>query len=215
MRTVVVGAGGHARSILDVLRTSRTAFEPAACTDPDPALHGATIGGVPIVGDDGRLTDLLAEGVVVAALGVGGIGDNRPRASLHARLTALGFELPPAVHGFAHVASSATLGAASIVFAGAVVGPGTTVGDDVIVNSGAVVEHDCAIGDHVHLASRCVLGGAVAVATGAHVGLGATILQGRSVGAWAVVGAGAVVTRDVSAGETVIGCPARGRDLER
>lgn len=210
-RLVLAGAGGHAHSILDALATSGADLEPVACTDPDPAMRGATIGGVPVVGDDGVLADLLAGGIGAACVAVGGVRDNRPRATLHARLATLGFDLPIIAHGSACVASSATVGAASVVLGGAVVGAGAIVGENVIVGSGAVVEHDCRIGDHAHLASGCVLGGDVAVATGAHVGLGATILQGRSVGAWAVVGAGAVVIGDVPAGEIVVGCPASRR----
>ena len=211
MRLVVAGAGGHARSILEALQTSHDAFEPIALTDPDPALHGATIGGVPIVGDDRMLSALRSDGIRAAALGLGGIGDNRPRAALHEHLAALGFDLPAVAHGSSYVSPSATLAAASVVLAGAIVCAGASVGENVIVGSGTIVEHDCRVGDHAHLASGCVLGGAVRIATGAHVGLGATILQGRSVGAWATVGAGAVVTRDVPAGQTVVGCPATAR----
>jgi UDP-hydrolysing UDP-N-acetyl-D-glucosamine 2-epimerase len=208
IRLVVAGAGGHARSVLDALRTSRAPFSPAACTDPDPALCGTTVAGVPIAGDDDILPALLCDGVRAACVGVGGVGDNRPRAVVHARLVQLGFELPAVVHGSAEISRTATVGAASVMLAGAIVAAGTTIGEDAIVGSGAVVEHDCSIGDHVHLASGCVLGGAVSIATGAHVGLGATVLQGRTVGEWAVVGAGAVVVHDVPAGETVVGCPA-------
>lgn len=43
----------------------------------------------------------------------------------------------------------------------------------------------------------------------AFVGLGAVIIGGVTVGERAVVGAGAVVTRDVPAGATVVGNPAR------
>ena len=210
-KLVVVGAGGHARSVLDALRTARDVFTPVVCTDPDPALCGRSVAGVPIAGDDDILPGLLADGVAGACVGVGGVGDNRPRAELHARLLRLGFELPAVVHGCAQIASSATVGPGSVVLAGAIVGTGTTVGEDVIVGSGAIVEHGCSIGDHAHLASGCVLGGAVTIAQGAHVGLGATVLQGRSVGEWAVVGAGAVVVHDVPAGETVVGCPASAR----
>jgi UDP-2-acetamido-3-amino-2,3-dideoxy-glucuronate N-acetyltransferase len=47
------------------------------------------------------------------------------------------------------------------------------------------------------------------VRDGASIGSGAVILGGVEIGAGALVGAGAVVTRDVSAGETVAGVPAR------
>jgi UDP-2-acetamido-3-amino-2,3-dideoxy-glucuronate N-acetyltransferase len=47
------------------------------------------------------------------------------------------------------------------------------------------------------------------VERGAALGSGAVIMGGVRVGAGALVGAGAVVTRDVDAGETVAGVPAR------
>jgi UDP-2-acetamido-3-amino-2,3-dideoxy-glucuronate N-acetyltransferase len=53
------------------------------------------------------------------------------------------------------------------------------------------------------------------VKRGASIGSGATILCGVTIGERAVVGAGAVVTRDVAAGATVMGNPARERRLSR
>ena len=47
------------------------------------------------------------------------------------------------------------------------------------------------------------------VKKGAAIGSGATLLCGITIGERAVVGAGAVVTRDVPAGATVVGNPAR------
>jgi UDP-2-acetamido-3-amino-2,3-dideoxy-glucuronate N-acetyltransferase len=47
------------------------------------------------------------------------------------------------------------------------------------------------------------------VKRGASIGSGATILCGLTIGERAVVGAGAVVTKDVAAGATVVGNPAR------
>ena len=47
------------------------------------------------------------------------------------------------------------------------------------------------------------------VEDGASIGSGAVLLGGVRIGAGAMIGAGAVVTRDVEAGETVVGNPAR------
>jgi sugar O-acyltransferase (sialic acid O-acetyltransferase NeuD family) len=212
-RVVVVGGGGHARPVVEALRTSAARLQPVACTDSDPLRWGQSVDGVPIVGDDEALRSLLAEGVTAACIGLGGHGDNGPRARLHAFVTGLGFELPAVVHGWTHVARTASLGQASVILAGAVVGAGARLGENVLVNSAVTVEHDCLIGDHVHLASGCTLGGGVEIGAQAHVGLGAAILQGRRVGAGAIVGAGAVVVHDVAAGETVIGCPARAMEV--
>jgi acetyltransferase-like isoleucine patch superfamily enzyme len=50
---------------------------------------------------------------------------------------------------------------------------------------------------------------ATLVGDGASIGSGATILGGVRIGPGAIVGAGAVVTKDVAAGQTVAGNPAR------
>ncbi len=210
MRVVLVGAGGHARSILEALANSGE-FEAVACTDPQPALHGSNLDGVPVVGGDDRLPTLLGEGVEGAVIALGGTGDNRPRARTYEEVAALGFALPVVRSSSAIVAGSAALGPGTVILAGAIVGPGARIGANVIVNSGAVVEHDCVLGDHVHVASGAVLGGAVTIGEGAHVGLGATVRQGIDIGPRAVVGAGAVVVANVRERALVVGVPARER----
>lgn len=208
MRVVIAGAGGHARSVIEALRSGREELEPVACTDPDPARWDTALDGIPVIGDDEHLGRLLLEGVEGACVGLGATGDNARRARLHARLGALGFALPPIVHASAQVSRNARLGGGTQVLAGAIVGPGSTLGENVIVNSGAIVEHDCRIEDHVHLATGCALGGGVDVEVAAHVGIGACVLQGLKIGRRSIVGAGAVVIRDVPADVVAVGCPA-------
>lgn len=203
MRAVLIGGGGHARSVAEAIRAAGE-LELVGATDPS----GDT-GDLPHLGGDEALPGILAGGVRAAVLGVGGIGDNGPRARLYEQVRSLGFELPPVIHPAASVASDASVGQATVVLARAVIGAGAQVGHDVIVNTAAVVEHDCVVGDHAHLATGALLGGAARIGAGAHVGLGAVVLQGIAVGQWAVVGAGAVVVRDVPEGLTVMGVPAR------
>jgi serine acetyltransferase len=53
------------------------------------------------------------------------------------------------------------------------------------------------------------LAGGVKLGKRVMIGTGAQVLQYRTVGDDAIIGAGAVVTKDVSAGVTVVGVPAK------
>lgn len=205
---VILGGGGHCRVLLDILLDDPLT-RVAGILDGDPARRGGDVWGVPILGDDGRLAEMVAGGVTHFVVGLGSVGN----ADLRARLFALGRAsgltpldvVHPAAVGSRRIASG--LGVQRL--AGSVVNAGAVIGDNVIVNTGAVVEHDCRLADHVHVASGARLAGNVRVGYGAHVGAGATVLQGVSVGDRAVVGAGAVVVRDVPPGIVVVGVPAK------
>lgn len=88
------------------------------------------------------------------------------------------------------------------------------IGDHFHANLYSYVEHDCVIGDYVTFAPGVRCNGNVHIDDHAYIGAGAVIRQGQPgkplrIGAGAVIGMGAVVTRDVPAGTTVIGNPAR------
>lgn len=199
---VGLGAGTHAKSVLEAIR-SAGAFEVVALVDDDPALAGSALLGVPITGA------LTGHDAAHAFLGVGGIGDTGPRRRAAERLLAEGFELPPILHATAAVSPWATLGRGAQVLATAVVNAEATVGDGALVNTAAVVEHDCVVGDYAHLAPGATLGGGAVVGAHAHVGMGAVVIEGKRIGAAAFVAAGAVVVADVPDGARVGGVPAR------
>lgn len=207
MRIVGLGAGSHAKSVLEAIRSSGR-FEVAALVDDDPARTGGELLGFPVVGPD-ALERLGADGVGHAFAGVGGVGDSSGRRRAFERLLSAGFDLPPIVHASAIVSPWARLGRGAQVLAAAVVNAGAEVGDGVIVNTGAIVEHDCRLGAHAHIAPGARLAGLVTVGDGAHVGLGAIVIEGIRIGDGALVAAGAVVVRDVAEGERVAGVPAR------
>lgn len=205
-RVIVIGAGGHARVVLDILARSD---EYAVHGLLDAGTQAASLDGVPVLGGDDLLPSLHAQGVRHAIIGVGSTGRGRLRLTLYDKVRAAGFEFANAVHPSAIVASTVTLGSGVAVMAGAVLNAGVSVGNNAIINTGSIVEHDCAVGAHAQVSPGAVVCGGVTVGVNVHVGAGATLRQGVTIGDDAVIGAGAVVLDDVAAGATVFGVPAK------
>ncbi|MGE4219992.1 MAG: hypothetical protein AB7G39_11135 [Alphaproteobacteria bacterium] len=120
-----------------------------------------------------------------------------------------GILLATLVHPAAYVSPLARLGAGGFVGAGSVVAPGCEIGPHVFVNRAASIGHDCTVEAYARIQPGCHIGGHVRIGRGAEIGIGACIVQERHIGAGARVAAGAVVARDVAAGESVAGAPAR------
>ena len=208
-RAVVgIGAGGHAKVVIEILRMN-PAYELVGLLDPKIELHGQSVPGVPILGDDAYLSVLYSQGVQHFFVGLGGTGNVLPRQKLFEMACRQGMVAVDAIHPQAIVSPSVSFGPGVTICAGAIIGTDAKLGSNVMVNTAAVVEHDCQIGDHVHIATGVKLASTVQIDAGAHVGVGATIRQCIHVGHWAIVGAGAVVVKDVQAGTVVVGVPAK------
>jgi sugar O-acyltransferase (sialic acid O-acetyltransferase NeuD family) len=207
VRIIGLGAGGHAKAVLDVL-AAVGGFEVVGLLDPRRELVGTTVGGAPVLGDDSLLSRQYDEGVRAAFIGLGGVGNTQPRRRLYDLALSEGFEVVSIRHPSAVISASARIGSGATLMPLAAVGADCSIADDVIINTGAVVEHDCRVGAHVHVASSATVTSGVTVDDCVHIGAGATIRQGISIGVGAVVGAGAVVVRDVEPGVVVVGVPA-------
>src|SRR5262245_35468723 len=207
MKVIGLGAGGHAKVVIDILQSAGKC-ELVGLLDSSSSLRGKSIMGVPVLGGDDMLPELRGQGITHAFIGVGSIGDTRPRQQLYKRLRQYGFEVVNAIHPQAVVSPSVKLRQGVTIMAGCVLNAHARLGANVVVNTGSIVEHDCVIGDHAFLGPGVSLGGAVDIGTGAHVGIGATILQNLRIGKDVIVGAGAVVLENVPDKMVVVGVPA-------
>lgn len=204
---VLLGAGGHARSLLGAVQDLEWPLRGCIAPErPAPDLWPHVL--CPWLGDGSALAALDRVSLrLLNALGT--IGPTGLRRRVYEDARQQGFEFASLLHPSVVLSGTVVLGHGVQVLAGAVVQNGARLGENALVNTGALIDHDCVIGAHAHLAPGVTLSGNVTVGDGAHIGTGATVIQGVRIGAGAVVGAGSLVLRDVPAGATVFGSPAR------
>jgi|SRR5579872_6955830 len=205
---VLIGGGGHARVLVEALRTGGVAIVGFVAAAPTEA--SGIMAAIPFLGSEDEFLAHPRRDLKLVN-GVGSIGNPQRRRAVYERYRAAGLEFANVVHPAAVIASDVILDDGAQVMAGAVIQPGAHIGANAIVNTGARVDHDCTIGAHAHISPGAVLAGDVMVGEGVHVGAGAAIIQGIRVGAGSVVGAGAVVVANVAPSTTVVGVPARAK----
>lgn len=204
---LLVGGGGHAADVLSAIE-ARNAADPGTFNvigyvdDQELTNHRLERRGVTYLG-------VIGAEVTTDCMAVISIGDPRTRADVARRLTGRLELAPPIVHPSAVVADPVRLGWGVVVLAQASISSEASVDANVHVCQSAVVGHDSAIGSDTSVFPSAVLGGEVQVGSSVLVGSNATVLQGLRIGDRSTVGAGAVANRDVPAGVTAIGAPAR------
>lgn len=202
---VVIGGGGHAKVVLDVLQAAGR--DVVGFCDPSRKV-GDLIGSIACVGDDDALPRILVSGVRSALVA---LGDNALRERVARQVSEIGFELVNAVHPSAQISPSVKLGRGIAIMPGVVINAATVIGDNAIINTSASVDHDCQIGSSTHIAPGTHLSGYVTVGQRVLIGVGCSIGRGQplNIGDDAIVGAGSVVVHDVPPHSVVAGNPAR------
>jgi len=199
-KIILVGAGGHARSCIDVLEIFGK-FSIAGFIEKDKSLTNSNL-GYPIIGTDNDLNNLRRE-FDYALITVGQIKSPAIRVKLFHLLKELGFTLPVIISSNAYVSKHAKIGKGTIVMHGAIVNANAKIGQNCIINSKALIEHDAVVGDHCHIATGTILNGEVTLGSKSFIGSGAVLKQSVSIGSNCVIGAGIVIKKDVKINQVI------------
>lgn len=211
---VVMGAGGFARETVELVNAIN-AVEPTwdllGLLDDDERTHGTTRVGVPVLGASDWL-DARRDVAVVVCLGSPTSLGLRERVV--DRLALDDDRYATLVHPSAVVPASVTVGPGTVIHAGSVATAEIEIGAHVAVMPAVVFTHDDVVADFATFGAGVRLAGGVAIGRGAYVGSGACVRENLTIGAEALIGMGSVVVRDVPAGETWWGSPARRHTAE-
>jgi len=203
-KIAIVGAGGNARELVDILR-ALPEFQVLGFLADTQGLHDS-----PLLGD----FDWPAGNEVHAfAMGIGE-PIHRLRLGQRLALTYPDVEWPVIVHPTAYVGRGVKLARGVVVCVGAIATTNIEVEEFSQLNFGCTVGHDTRIGPGCLINPGASLSGGVQLGRAVMVGTGSQVLQYVKVGDGARIGAGAVVTRDVPPGVTATGVPARWNKAE-
>ena len=205
----IFGASGCGRGIMPLARSHLQLSNDDRLVFVDDGLSSARINGHDVL----SLRGFSELGVREKSIAIA-IADPATRMKLVARCVEAGLDF------FSVSAPSSLIMDEVIIGEGALISPFVTLTSNIKIgrhfhaNLYSYVEHDCVIGDFVTFAPGVKCNGNVHIGDGTYVGAGAIIRQGTTdkplrIGPQAVIGMGAVVTKDVTAGSTVIGNPAR------
>lgn len=208
---VILGTGGNCVDILDTLNAINSAagdarFRCAGFLDDDPATHGSTVRGVPVLGGLSQARSFPE------ARFVNGIGSPRNFWRKQEIISTTGVSddrFVTVVHPSAQVSPLATLGTGTVVLQNSVIAAGAAVGRHVMILALCVVSHDSVIGDYSTLANAACISGNVQTGQACYFGAHCSVREGVVVGDFALCGMGSNVLDDVLADSVMVGNPAR------
>lgn len=207
-RVVIIGAGGHGRETAEILQHQAKVSggpRPLGFIDDNIHLHGAEIGGLPVLGGWGWFDGVDRGDVAVICA----VGSPKICKLLAERAQRIGLTFASAISPHSLISPTAHLGKGLTIFPNVVINTNAIVSDCVIFNVNVTVSHDTMVGQYSNINPAANLAGNVSVGEGCYVGMGAKVIQGISIGDWAVIGAGAVVIRDIPEKVTAVGVPAK------
>lgn len=187
---IIIGAGGHARVIADIIKINGD--NVYGFLDDDLTKDGVI----------GRVSDCTK---YKEHLFIIGIGNNVVRKKIFESYPECSYYT--AIHPSAIIAEDVEIGCGTVVMANAVINSSSKVGNHCIVNTSAVVEHDNNICDYAHVSPGAILCGTVEIGECTHIGAGAVVKNNVVVGRDITVGVGAAVVKNINKSGIYVGVP--------
>lgn len=199
MSFVVLGSGALAREMIAWIRMDPSGPESIAyCFDPYTEL--TEVAGVPVHKEP---KDLSGRKFLI---GLGNPSWREQMASLALKNGAIPGKY---IHSTAVVSERVAIGDGVFVGPRVTLSCDVTIGNYVHLNVAVGIGHDVCVGDYTVLLGSNAVNGNVSIGSLTTVGAGSVIHPGRHIGDSSTIGIGSVVIRNVRAGASVFGNPAK------
>ena len=137
------------------------------------------------------------------------VGEPSAREKLYKKLLSENIKLGCLIDPTAIVSTDAKIGEGTIICEYSTVHTGVELGCNILIQPFCNIGHDIKVGNHTVLSPYCAPGGGSVFGERVYIGMHASVIELIKIGDDAIVGMGSAVFRDVPAGATVVGNPAR------
>ena len=201
---LIYGAGGLGKEVLSLVNATDS-YEVKGFLD-DGISRGTIIKGVEILGGFAELRSFDHPINLVLAL-----GSPTSKVELLRKLDRSKVHFPILRHPSAILqdASSIEIGEGTIICAGSILTTEIRIDSHVLINLNCTIGHGVTIGSASSLMPGVNIAGEVKIGSSALIGSGVSVINRVNIGDNSIVGMGSVVLRDVAAGVTVAGVPAK------
>ncbi|KFB98278.1 putative transferase [Trabulsiella guamensis ATCC 49490] len=191
---VVIGGGGHASVIVDILKQQKR--DIAAIISPDDVSGRKVFDNIHVLKCDDDIS-CFHQNDVVLVNGIGALPGSAIRRKVNEFFKNKGYSFETLVADTAFVSPYAVLFEGVQIFPGAIVQPGVIIHSHSVINTRAVIEHDVELGEYNFVSPGAVVCGQCKTGENVFIGAGATVIQNINLGASSAVMANALVTENL------------------
>ena len=173
-KILVIGAGGHANSVIDILQQSNSyIIYKIIGTKKD---LGKKFGKYTIQNTDADLNK-LRKNCSQAVIAIGQIKNYKIRKKIYDKLIKLKFKIPKIFSKNSYVSKTSQIGLGTVIFNNVIINSKVKIGNNCIINNGALIEHDVNIGNNCHISTGVILNGNVKIEDNCFIGSGSIIRE--------------------------------------
>ncbi len=192
-KIIIIGTGGHACSILDLVESSNE-FKVLGfiCNKKK---KGTYYLGYKILGNDKYLNKFKKIKPLIV-LGFSLYKNLELYEKKFLKFKKQGFFFPTIVSPLAYISKRAKLGEGTIIFHGAIINSNCEINKGVTVNSKTLIEHDSIIQSFSHISTGCVLNGNTKINKKIFIGSGTVIRENVHIKKKKFIKMGSVITKN-------------------
>jgi len=170
---VIIGSGGHANSLIDLIDSSKK-FKILGYFDK---LKNSKL-RLKYLGDD---FEIKKYNIKFAAMGIGLGLLPKKKMQIIKKYMDKGINFPRLIHKSSYVSKTSIIDDGAQIFAGTVINSNTVIKPHTVINTGSIIEHDCHIGENSFICPGSIILGTSKIGKNTIIGSKNIILPNTSI----------------------------------